>query len=38
MELAIEKDGLRFLPVDISQYGCIEVDFADDLARAEKLF
>ena len=38
MELAIEKDGLRFKPVDISQFGCIEVDFADDLARAEKLF
>lgn len=38
MELAIEKDGVQFRPVDISQFGCIEVDFADDLARAEKLF
>ena len=38
MELAIQHDGVRFSAVDISQFGCVEVDFADDLDRAEKLF
>jgi choline kinase len=38
MEVAIAKDGVRFRPIDISEFGCIEVDFADDLDRAEKLF
>lgn len=38
MEVAIARDGLCFRPIDISAFGCIEVDFADDLDRAEKLF
>lgn len=38
MELAITKDDLRFSPIDISEFGCVEVDFAADLDRAEKLF
>ena len=38
MELAIAADGVRFRPIDISEFGCVEVDFAADLHRAEKLF
>ena len=38
MELAITADGVRFRPIDISEFGCVEVDFAADLHRAEKLF
>lgn len=34
IELAIDKDGLSFAPIDISAYRCVEVDFEDDLARA----
>jgi choline kinase len=37
IELAIEKDGLRVRPIDISEYGCVEVDFEDDLARANAM-
>jgi choline kinase len=37
VELAVQKDGLRFLPVDISRFACVEVDFEDDLARANRL-
>jgi choline kinase len=33
IELAIDKDGRRFAAVDVSGTLCIEVDFADDLAR-----
>ena len=36
VELAIERDGLRFRPVDISDLFVVEVDFADDLARANE--
>ena len=36
VELAIERDGLRFLPVDISDLFVVEVDFADDLVRANE--
>ncbi len=38
METAIQFDGLRVRPVDISAFGCVEVDFAADLDRAEHLF
>lgn len=38
MELAIEKDGLAFEPVDITAYPCIEVDFEADLGRANAMF
>lgn len=34
LELAIEKDGMRVIPIDISQYPAIEVDFDADLVRA----
>lgn len=37
IELAIDKDGLRVRPVDISRFDCVEVDFEDDLARANAL-
>ena len=34
IELAIEQDGLRVEAVDISQFQVVEVDFEDDLSRA----
>lgn len=34
IELGVDKDGLRFLPVDISDLFVVEVDFAEDLDRA----
>jgi choline kinase len=34
LELAIEKDGVRIEAVDISRYEIVEVDFDDDLTRA----
>lgn len=34
IELAIEKHGVKFLPVDISDLFAVEIDFDDDLARA----
>jgi len=34
LELAIERDGLRVEAVDISRYQVVEVDFEDDLSRA----
>jgi choline kinase len=37
LELAIELDGVRSRPVDISEHGCVEVDFEDDLARANAM-
>lgn len=36
LELAIALDGLRLLAVDISEHPIIEVDFEDDLARANR--
>lgn len=33
LELAIEHDELHLLPIDISEFLCIEVDFQDDLER-----
>lgn len=38
LELAIEKDNINILPVDISDFKCIEVDFREDLDEANKLF
>ncbi|CEA08457.1 Bifunctional protein GlmU [Arthrobacter saudimassiliensis] len=32
----IERDGLRWAPVDISNYYAVEVDFAEDLVRANE--
>ena len=37
METAIEERGLRFRPLDISQYAAVEVDFETDLQRANTL-
>jgi choline kinase len=34
IELTIESDNRSFLPVDVSDAMCIEVDFEEDLARA----
>ncbi len=36
IEMVIEKDGRRFAPIDISEAMCIEVDFAEDLKRANE--
>ena len=38
IEYAIEKDGARFKAVDISDLYAVEVDFAEDLERANELF
>ncbi len=38
IETAIEAEGMRVRPVDISQYSAVEVDFETDLARANSLF
>jgi choline kinase len=37
IETAIAADGMRVRAVDISSFGCVEVDFAADLERALKL-
>ncbi|WP_026075384.1 NTP transferase domain-containing protein [Cellulomonas massiliensis] len=36
IELAIEQDGVKFVPVDISDLWAVEVDFAEDLERANE--
>lgn len=38
IELAIEHNDLQIQALDISRFRCIEVDFAEDLERANKLF
>ncbi|MFM7014322.1 MAG: NTP transferase domain-containing protein [Actinomycetota bacterium] len=38
IEVGIEQDGLRFKPVDISDLYAVEVDFAEDLDRANEHF
>jgi choline kinase len=37
MELAIQREGLRFRPLDISRFAAVEVDFETDLVRANSL-
>ena len=37
IETAIESDGLRVRPVDISEFYAVEVDFEDDLERANRV-
>ena len=37
IETAIAAGGVRFTPVDISKYAAVEVDFEEDLARADVL-
>lgn len=34
IEIAIERDGMKVFPIDISQYFAVEVDFEEDLSRA----
>lgn len=36
IELTIKDDGVRWLPVDISQYYAVEVDFPEDLDQANR--
>jgi len=36
IEVAIEKDGLQVVPVDVSDLYAVEVDFAEDLDRANQ--
>jgi len=38
IEFAIEKDALKIIPADISEFNCIEVDFKQDLDKANELF
>ncbi|WP_066515250.1 phosphocholine cytidylyltransferase family protein [Curtobacterium ammoniigenes] len=38
IEAAIHEDGLRWTPVDISDLYAVEIDFAEDLDRANALF
>lgn len=38
IELAIERDGLEIVPADISEFNCVEVDFKQDLEKANELF
>jgi choline kinase len=38
IELAIARDGLRFQAIDISDLYAVEVDFPEDLERANELF
>lgn len=37
IEMAIEKDGQRWSAIDISEHLCLEVDFREDLQRANQL-
>jgi choline kinase len=37
LETAIAEAGLRVVAVDISRYGCVEVDFEPDLVRANEI-
>ena len=37
METAIQQQGLRFRPLDISEFAAVEVDFETDLQRANTL-
>ena len=38
LETTIQLDNIKIKPIDISKYGCIEVDFTEDLANANQLF
>ncbi len=37
IETAIAEEGMRVTAVDISRFGCVEVDFAADLERANEM-
>ncbi|MDQ0279293.1 choline kinase [Arthrobacter silviterrae] len=36
IELTIKELGVKWLPIDISNYYAVEVDFPDDLVRANE--
>ncbi len=36
LELLIQKDRAKILPIDISQFNCMEIDFKEDLQKANK--
>jgi len=38
LEMAIQLDGIKVQAIDISKFKCVEVDFAEDLANANKFF
>ena len=38
LETAVAQDGLELVPVDISDLDAVEVDFDDDLVRANEIF
>ncbi len=38
IESAIENHNMKIVPVDISKYNCIEIDFEEDLANANKIY
>ncbi len=37
LELAIAKDNIKVKAIDISQYNCMEIDFAEDLENANNM-
>lgn len=37
IETAIQNENLKILPLDISEFNCLEVDFLEDLNRANKI-
>ena len=38
IEMAIEKDGMKVLAIDISKFRCMEIDFSEDLDKANDIF
>jgi len=38
IEIAIEKDGMQVMAIDISKFRCMEIDFKEDLDNANKIF
>jgi len=38
IEMAIERDGLKVSAIDISKFRCMEIDFREDLDKANNIF
>lgn len=38
IEMAIEKDNMKVMAIDISKFRCMEIDFREDLDNANKMF
>jgi L-glutamine-phosphate cytidylyltransferase len=38
IEMAIEKDNMRVMAIDISKFRCMEIDFREDLDNANNMF